>query len=250
MVAIHSAGDFRCFSSVSASLETGDVHVWRIDVEVESPRIPLLWSILPEEEHDRANRFYFSRDRDRFVVCHGVLRSLIAEYLNLNPAAVTFQCNLHGKPYLGGECADALFFNISHSHHLALFAFSRNREIGVDVERIDARVTCDQITERYFSPMEANALRALPPGQQAEAFFLGWTRKEAFVKARGEGLSIPLDRFAVSVEPGQPAALLWVKGNPADTEKVVDKKSEPGLRLCCSSRCGGWRIRTPVLEYY
>ncbi len=214
------AGDFQKPPCSQMILDMKTVHVWKVEMEDEFSRLPFLWSILSAEEHERANRFYFSPDRDRFVVCRGVLRSLIGEYLNQEPAALTFRCNPYGKPYLEGKCAETVLrFNISHSDHLALFAFTWDREIGVDIERINVELDDDQIAENFFSPTEVSTLRSLPPAQQTEAFFLGWTRKEAFIKARGEGLSIPLDRFAVSLEPGKPATLLWVQGNPGEIEK-------------------------------
>ncbi len=229
MATIGSIDDFDKPLCSQPTLGTGDVHVWKVEIGVESPRIPLFWSVLAKEEQERASRFYFSPDRDRFVVCRGLLRRFIAEYLHLDPALVTFQSKPHGKPSLAGGCTEAdLRFNISHSHDRALFAFSRGREVGVDIEQIDAKPAEEQIAERFFSPEEVSALRALPSDQQIEAFFLCWTRKEAFVKARGEGLSIPLDQFAVSLEPGRPASLLWVKGNPHETQKWLLRNLNPG----------------------
>jgi 4'-phosphopantetheinyl transferase len=229
MAIVDSEDDFEAPPSSHPSLGPKDVHVWKVEIEGEFPRIPLFWSSLSEPERDRANRFYFSPDRDRFVVCRGLLRHFIAEYLHMKPALITFQCKPYGKPYLAGESNESdLRFNISHSHDRALFAFTKDREVGVDIEWIDAKPAEEQIAERFFSPEEVRALRALPPAQQAEAFLLCWTRKEAFVKARGEGLSMPLDQFAVSLEPGQPARFLWIQGDPAETRKWSLRNLNPG----------------------
>ena len=211
------------------SLDAGDVHDWKGEIGVEFPRIPRFWSVLAKEERERANRFYFSPDRDRFIVCRGLLRQIIAEYLDEDPVLIAFLCKPHRKPYLAGGCTEAdLRFNISHSNDRALFAFSRGREVGVDIEWIDAKPAKEQIAERFFSPEEVSALRALPSAQQTEAFFLCWTRKEAFVKARGEGLNVPLDQFAVSLEPGRPTSLLWVQGNPHETQRWSLRNLNPG----------------------
>ena len=229
MTTIDPVDDFDKPPCPHPTLGKGDVHVWRVEIEVEFPRIPQFWSVLAKEERERANRFYFSPDRDRFIVCRGLLRHFIAEYLHVDPVLITLQSKPHGKPYLAGGCTEAdLRFNISHSHDRALFAFSKGLELGVDIEWIDIKPAEEQIAERFFSPEEVSALRTLPAAQQTEAFFLCWTRKEAFVKARGEGLSIPLDQFAVSLEPGRPASLLWVQGNPHETQKWSIRNLNPG----------------------
>ncbi|HKP10473.1 MAG TPA: 4'-phosphopantetheinyl transferase superfamily protein, partial [Blastocatellia bacterium] len=121
---------------------------------------------------------------------------------------LSFGYSEHGKPSLAGSHSGDLRFNVSHSHELALFAFTWGRELGVDIEWIRPEVAGEQIAEQFFSRDEVATLRALPPGRQAEAFFNCWTRKEAYIKARGEGLSLPLHLFDVSLAPGEPAALL------------------------------------------
>jgi 4'-phosphopantetheinyl transferase len=246
MATVGSEDDFEVSPCSQPHLGAGDVHVWKVEIGAESPRIPLFWSSLSEQERDRANRFYFSADRDRFVVCRGLLRHFIAEYLRMKPSLITFQCKPHGKPYLTeGITESDLRFNISHSHDRALFAFTKGREIGVDIEWIDAKPAEEQIAERFFSPEEVRVLRALPPAQQAQAFFLCWTRKEAFVKARGEGLSIPLDQFAVSLEPGQPARFLWIQRDPAETQKwsLRNLNPGPGYAAALVVESGEWEVR-------
>lgn len=124
-----------------------------------------------------------------------MLREILGAYLNLDPRAVEFAFNPQGKPGVAG-----IYFNVSHSDALAAIAVSRTREVGIDIERMDARAASEKVPERFFAPAEVAALRALPEHLQTEAFFRCWTRKEAYVKARGLGLSIDLAGFEVTVE--------------------------------------------------
>ena len=166
-------------------LSHGEAHVWRIRLA------PCPVDLLSEDERARALRFHFPLHRHRFVAARSALRRILAAYLDLPPAELRFHYSPHGKPYLEHHW---LRFNLAHSEDLALCAVARAREIGVDIERIRPRPTQERIPERFFSPSEAAQLRALPP----EAFFHYWTAKEAYLKARGEGLAIPLDSFDVT----------------------------------------------------
>jgi 4'-phosphopantetheinyl transferase len=191
------------------SLRSGAVHVWRASLDQSPLQVNRFESTLADDERSRADRFYFSRDRQRFIVARGVLRAILGGYLSRAPGNLSFSYSTHGKPALASESnADALRFNVSHSHGTALYALTRGREIGVDLEHIRGDLKAEQIAERFFSRSETIALRALPPSLREYAFFLCWTRKEAYIKARGEGLSLPLDQFDVSLMPGEPAALL------------------------------------------
>jgi 4'-phosphopantetheinyl transferase len=163
---------------------------------------------LSSDEKARANRFHFLRDRNSFVATRGVLRELLGRYVGRAPAGLRFDYGPQGKPSLGTESHEnTVQFNVSHSHGLALLAFARGRNLGVDVELIRPEFAADEIADRYFSPQEAMELRGLSPSLRVEAFFLCWTRKEAYIKARGEGLHIPLRSFHVSLTPGQPERL-------------------------------------------
>jgi 4'-phosphopantetheinyl transferase len=168
---------------------------------------------LSEDEGARAARFYFQKDREHFIVARGLLRSILGRYLDSEPSTLRFSYSNYGKPALVGAEEAALRFNLSHSGGLALLAVTRGREIGVDLERVRPDFVDDQIAERFFSPREVARLRALPPGVQLEAFFTCWTRKESYIKAHGEGLSLPLDGFDVTLTPGEPAALLSTRGD-------------------------------------
>jgi 4'-phosphopantetheinyl transferase len=188
------------------------VHIWLTELDQVPERLNRLWHILSADERARAERFHFNTDRDRFIVAHGALRNIIGGYLEVDPAQLEFKTNSYGKPSLSAEYQTAdLRFNFSHSHSLAVYAITQGRELGVDVEYLMDSYAGEQIAERFFSPQEVATLRSLPEHLQKEAFFNCWTRKEAFVKAKGEGLSIPLDQFDVALTPGEPAALLNTK---------------------------------------
>jgi 4'-phosphopantetheinyl transferase len=154
----------------------------------------------------------------RFIASRGLLRVILGRYLKTDPKRLRFCYTLHGKPELAEEAGDeTVQFNLSRSQGLALYAFTRCRRIGVDLELISHHHGDERIPERFFSPREVCALRQLPADTQLEAFFNCWTRKEAYIKARGDGLSMPLDQFDVSLAPGEPAALLNTNGDPEET---------------------------------
>jgi 4'-phosphopantetheinyl transferase len=180
------------------------VDVFWADLDAAAAVLPRWQDILGAAEIDRARQFRFARERSRYIVRHGILRLLLARRLGLAPAALRFAANAYGKPALIGG---GIEFNLSHSRGLALFAFSREIAIGCDIEFHDPRFLAENIPERIFSPAELRDLHALPPADQVAAFFDGWTRKEAYVKARGLGLSLPLDSFDVSLAPGEAPAL-------------------------------------------
>ncbi len=192
------------------TLATGEVHVWRASLDLPEPRVESLAQHLAPEDVERAGRFYFERDRKHFTVARGVLRAILGLYLDLPPARLVFHYNAYGKPFLPDQ---PLRFNLSHSGELALYAVSAQRELGVDVERIRTDFQWEEIAEKFFSPRERMSLRALPTPLKYLAFFNCWTRKEAFIKALGEGVSFPLDQFDVSLSPDEPARLLSVKGD-------------------------------------
>ena len=171
------------------------VHVWRACLDQSPLQVDNFQMTLDDDERSKARRFYFSRDRERFIVARGILRSLLAGYLGRVPNSISFTYGSHGKPALASESgADAIRFNLSHSHGTALYALTRSREIGVDLEFIRCDLKAEQIAGQFFSHSEIVALRALPPSVRDYGFFLCWTRKEAYIKARGEGLSMQIGR--------------------------------------------------------
>ncbi|MCX7792272.1 MAG: 4'-phosphopantetheinyl transferase superfamily protein [Chloroflexaceae bacterium] len=189
-------------------LSDDDVHIWLITLTVPHPPLPMLWPLLDADEQRRANQFRSPRDGARFAVAHAALRAILAGYLSLEPAAVRFVRHGSAKPALDPGMSADLRFNFTHSHDLALCALSRNREVGIDIEQVQPQVPFEAIATTFFSDREQLALASLPPAQRSRGFYRCWTRKEAFVKALGVGLSLPLRSFDVTPLPGAPAALV------------------------------------------
>ncbi len=212
------------------TLTHDDVHVWRVALEVHEDVVRQFEHSLAADEQLRADRFEFAQDRRRFLVRRGVLRAVLGWYLTTRPERLRFECSRYGKPSLAGQTSvRPIQFNLAHSADLAVIAVTRGREVGVDVERLDTQFDSLEIAERFFSPREAAALRGCSPSAQTRAFFHCWTRKEAYLKARGLGVTWPLDRFEVSVSPGH-AALLSVCDDPAELSRwsVLDLNPVPG----------------------
>jgi 4'-phosphopantetheinyl transferase len=186
-----------------------EVLVSRLDV---APETAAAEACLSDDERQRARRYRHDRDRRRFVVARGRLRQLLGERLGVPPAAVELACGRNGKPALAPRFAGSGWrFNVSHCGEIALYALSRRREVGVDVEAVRVLEEGDEIARRFFSRREVAAYRALAPRDRPLGFFNCWTRKEAFVKALGVGLSLHLERFDVSLAPGEPARLLRIE---------------------------------------
>ena len=200
------------------ALRAGEPHVWRASLDLAAPRAAALYATLSADERERAARFHFERDRGRFIAARGFLRELLAGYLDHPPASLRFSYGPRGKPALAAPSAN-ISFNLSHTHGLALFAFARDAALGVDIEHVRAGFATEDIAERFFSPREQSSLRALPAAQRAEGFFNGWTRKEAYIKATGDGLAIPLDSFDVTLAPGELPRLLAVRATDAPASR-------------------------------
>jgi 4'-phosphopantetheinyl transferase len=201
------------------ALKTDEVHVWRSALS-HPDAFALLEETLTDDEHTRAQRFHFARDREEFIVGRGVLRMLLAGYTRRAPRTIHFRYGLRGKPELAIKSnGHALRFNVSHSHGLALFAFTFVRAVGVDIEQVNPSIEIESLASRFFSAAERARLQTLPPEMRLQAFFNCWTRKEAFIKARGEGLSLPLDQFAVTLAPDEPAAILSTAWDVSDAAR-------------------------------
>jgi 4'-phosphopantetheinyl transferase len=180
-------------------LQEGEVHVWRLSLDLPAQRVWLLRHSIDENEATRASRFHRETDRMRFIVAHAQLRSVLAGYLNAPPEQLKFRNNRWGKPYLAPEGHGAdLAFNYSRSNGIGLCAVSRGRQVGVDVEHVRSLPDYAEIAARFFSPPEVEALNATPEPMRQRVFYTFWTRKEAYVKALGKGLSVPLDQFDIS----------------------------------------------------
>lgn len=202
------------------SLGQRDVHVWRVDLNQPLPIIERCRQLLSVDEQDRADRFHFESDRQHFIVGRGCLREMLARYLDIGVGAESIRLSYasHGKPELAASYSQPLplKFNLAHSGDLALYAFTRVREIGVDLEQLRPDFTGDDIARRFFSSNEVGRLTSLPASVRHEAFFNCWTRKEAFIKALGDGVYHRLDGFDVSLAPGEPARILRVENTPGE----------------------------------
>lgn len=187
-------------------LQENDVHIWLAWLDAEPQERTRLSSYLNKDEISQAERFVFPRDRDHFIVARGRLRELLGKYLHCPPSAVKFKTGRYGKLSLLDD-QDPLRFNLSHSHGLAVYGVCMGRELGIDTEKIRPGFAGEGIAERYFSATEQRELAEVPKELRDTAFFLCWTRKEAYIKAHGDGLQIALDSFDVSLKPGEPATL-------------------------------------------
>jgi len=181
-------------------------HVWLVEVQNFIPQLDTFWQILADDEKARADRFVFAKHRERYIVIHGILRQLLARYLQINPQEINFVNNKYGKPQ-----AANIYFNITHSHDMALLGFTKISEIGVDIEFIRKDFASSNIAKRFFSEPEVKALSKAK--DQTSAFFNCWTRKEAFIKAIGQGLSFPLNKFDVAIGAKKGSLLLNVRDN-------------------------------------
>ncbi|MCL1471638.1 4'-phosphopantetheinyl transferase family protein [Argonema antarcticum] len=202
------------------TLSSNDIHIWCACIDLPSLRVQQLAQILSEDELKRAERFYFEQHRNRFIARRGILRTILSRYLDRSPNELEFNYGSRGKPALAETCGgDRLRFNLSDSHGFALYAVTCDRNLGIDIEKIRPIDDAEQIAKRFFSSQEYAVLRDLDRSQQQVAFYNCWTRKEAYVKAIGDGLSFPLDGFDVSLSPGEPAKLLSIK---SDTESAAN----------------------------
>ena len=190
------------------------IHVWCARLDDPAHDLASLAETLSADERNRAERFQFDRDRNRFIVRHALLRRILGRYLNIEPAQCSFSRESRGKPVLTETVAGpTLHFNVSHSDGLALFAVARKSAVGVDVERVRPIPEIDGIAAKFFSEHEKSMLNALPAEQRREAFFNCWTRKEAYLKATGAGIADALPQIEVSLAPGHPAQLLSIGGD-------------------------------------
>lgn len=209
-------------------LELGihQVDIWRARLELSLQELNRLHQTLSEEEKERAERFHFPADRDRYITAHGSLRDVLGRYLGCAPEELTFSENPYGKPALNDH---RLEFNLSHSGDFVLLAVTRERKVGIDVERIRLESSSSAIARRYFSRAEVAGLESLPLKQREKAFFTCWTRKEAYIKAQGMGLSLPLESFDVSLLPDEPAILRATRPETGEASRwtLFDLKVAP-----------------------
>jgi len=231
----------------SLHLASDEVHCWCVNLDVPPETTARLYANLTADERNRGARFRFQRDRQRFVVAHGVLRDLLGRYLETPPGRIRFVYNASDKPDLGPEFGGRVKFNLSHSFSLALIAVAARSDCGVDVEQIRADFDYAEIARRFFSDTEVNQLSALPEPLYAEAFLSCWTKKEAYLKARGRGLAIPLNSFSVPLEADQESAPVSLPIPPRDTVQTprwsaYTLRPAPGYLGALVVEGDGWRL--------
>lgn len=186
------------------SVDACSVDAWLVEVNDASGDLEPFTAFLSQAERERAAKFKFDKDRRLFVVAHAALRSILAGYLEVAPDSLQFDSGKNGKPVLAGTFASSrVHFNLSHSHEMALLAVAQGRDVGVDVEYVKREFQFDDVAKRFFTPSEAAALHGLPPQLQRQAFFKCWTSKEAFLKAKGTGLSGKLDEVEITLSADQ-----------------------------------------------
>jgi 4'-phosphopantetheinyl transferase len=222
----------------------GDVHVWRLRLDLPLGQVHELREVLSADERQRAGRFVCNKHRNRFIACRGQARQVLASYLGAAAGELQFRYGPRGKPALAAPWGESLTFNISHSHDLALCAVARGRELGVDIEHIRPPSDFDGLAAHFFAPGEVAALRSVPEEIRLESFFRCWTRKEAVLKAVGSGLALPLDRIVVTLGPDEPAQLLACDedpGGPADWE-LFHLEPGPGYVGALAARGGPMNV--------
>jgi 4'-phosphopantetheinyl transferase len=229
----------------SLPLPEDEVQLWRVDLDAIGGDEDRWQALLSADERTRAQRFHFARDRQRFAAGRAILRMVLAGYLGADATRLAFAYSAREKPSLAQPHADShIMFNLSHSGGIALLAFARLREVGVDVEHIRGDFDLEAIARRFFSTHEQGQLFALPPEARPEAFFRCWTRKEAYIKATGDGLSLPLSQFDVSLAVGEGNALLATRPDGAEAAQWMLQEVPAGTgfvaALCVHGR--GWKL--------
>ena len=231
----------------SFQLASDEVHVWTVALDVTSETSADLYATLTREERDDVARFRFERDRQRFIAAHGALRDVIARYLETQPERISYAYNAFGKPALGPEFDGRLKFNLSHSNGFALIAITADSDVGVDVEHVRAHADFAAIASGFFSAAEVEHLTALPSPLCAEAFLSCWTKKEAYLKASGEGLAKPLNRFSVPLTSDceTPAYFYAASADigPAKRWSLYTLKPAPDYIGAVAIEGTGWRLR-------
>ncbi|MEJ2653676.1 MAG: 4'-phosphopantetheinyl transferase superfamily protein [Gammaproteobacteria bacterium] len=193
-------------STSAPTLDAGEAHIWLVELGTPDSSWTSLAPLLAEDERTKAERFHFARHQRRYILSRAALRILLGRYLGCPPRDIDFNYDTHGKPRLAG-LYQRTRFNVSHTEDIMLAAFVLDREIGIDIESINHDIDCMALGRRCFSTLENQTLQSLPEHEHVDAFFRIWSRKEAYIKARGEGMSHPLQAFSVSVDKHAPRLL-------------------------------------------
>jgi 4'-phosphopantetheinyl transferase len=230
---------------VRLELNGNEVHVWAVALDPVPARLAALAAWLSPDERDRAERFRFSGLRTRFTAARGHLRSLLGNYLQLPPQRLEFAYHSRGKPSLTGLGAGQIHFNLTHSQDLALIAVTRAGEVGVDVEQIRSMRDGEAIAERFFSVREVEAFRGVPSAARDAAFFSLWTRKEAWLKATGDGITESLAKIEVTFLPGDTPRVLAIAGDALAGEawSICPLNPASGFVGAMAIRCPSVRLQ-------
>ena len=226
-------------------LPENQVDIWEIHLEAPPDEIQHCRRLLAQDEIERADRFHFEKHRRRFTLARAAMRQILGRYIHAAPGDVVFSYGHRGKPALAGTHGRSIQFNLSHSENIALLAVAEGMILGIDIEFINPEFATEDIAKRFFSPVETQCLMALRPQERAEAFFCCWTRKESYIKALGDGLSVPLDSFEVAFAPGAPAALLRVRADPREVMRwsMYDLDTAGGYRAALVAEGSGHHLR-------
>ena len=227
------------------ALLENEVQLWRVDLEAIGAEESRWQTVLSSDETARASRFHFPRDRQRFVASRAFLRTILAGYLAVDPKAISFSYSKKEKPSLGpAHAVSDVTFNVSHSGGVALFAITRRRDIGVDVEQVRRDSDLNAIARRFFSAHEQSQLAVMVPEERIDAFFRCWTRKEAYIKATGDGLSLPLCQFDVSLAASETSALLATRPDATEAGRWLLREVPGGAGYIAALCVRGqdWRL--------
>jgi 4'-phosphopantetheinyl transferase len=235
------------FTIEASPLPDDEVQLWRVDLEAIGADEARWQRVLSADELARASRYHFARDRQRFVATRALLRRILASYLATDPNSLSFSYSKEEKPSLAPvHVGSGITFNVSHSGGIALLAFSRRRDVGIDVEQVRRDPDLEAIARRFFSAGEQSQLAALAAEEKFDAFFRCWTRKEAYIKATGDGLSLPLSQFDVSLAAGGKNALLATRPDGSEAGRWLLREVPAGsgyiAALCVHGQ--DWKLNT------
>lgn len=230
------------------TLKVNEIHVWHASLVIDQEQESICLSVLSPDEKARADRFHFKKDRNAYIAARSILRHLLGHYLNREPTSIRFNYSTHGKPFLKtrSRTGPKLEFNLSHSGEKALLAFCHDRPLGIDLERLRKNTDILSLAKRFFSPGEYSDLISLPDRERLGAFFLCWVRKEAFIKAKEQGLSLGLSKFEVSLKPDKPAVLrhTFYQKKDAENWSLFDIKMENDYRAALAVKGKNAEVRS------
>jgi 4'-phosphopantetheinyl transferase len=229
-------------------LPEDEIHVWHTDLELAEDAVDRLFPLLDSSEQERAARFLVDHARKQYVISHAFLRAVLAKYGHVEPLALRFSSSKNGKPGLVEE--RGLCFNLSHTEGTAAIAIARNRQVGIDVEKVRDNLKPLELATRFFSPQECEWLRSQPIAKQLAAFFACWTAKESYIKACGEGLSMGLAGFAVIPKNGNARLQLEIYGQPEESKRWLIWQLELKSGVCAALAAESGDVTVRIGEWH